>query len=585
MNDSRNDSITYTESALAEKFETFFKEYKDGKGQYSYVDKIDQLITSTFIIEIDYNDFDSELREIADIVIIPKIHFAIYRAICSIFGARYHSDVEMFKRNNLIKFTIKNRDRFKGTFGDPALIYLENDDDGKFAGDQKIGNVASQLQKDDTYVTLRETNELLLYNGMIYSDSYAESKVKAQTEKLIPNCTKHHRIEVIEKIKAQTFTDNGLFDIDPNTITVPNGILDWYSMKLSSHTPKNLSRVLIPTEFKEPKWNIKNDTIFADIEKNLQHTLFWKFLKSSFTVKGNLQRESLETVLEIMASPLVKHPIDDKSFMFLGSGDNGKSICLGYMQELYGKENGSSISLQDIADDRFLRANLDGKSFNIFSDLEKNELKHTGKIKAISSGESIEVQKKNKQGYTMVPFCKLIFSCNRFPRVFDQSQGFFRRWVIVQWLRNFEKDSERNSNLKDELADNQEEKSKVFSCLVYLARYIHQQGKFTHTKPWKDIQNQWNKNADPIDDFDTNFIKDSDLHKSKRDTYQFYKKVTLEKGDTPVSMGQFAKMFVEYHDEDRIEMGESGHRRTERVWLNIDFIVPKQSTLKETDNT
>ncbi len=90
-----------------------------------------------------------------------------------------------------------------------------------------------------------------------------------------------------------------------------------------------------------------------------------------------------------------------------------------------------------------MSADLDGKSANIFSDLEKNELRHTGEIKDIVSGEGLQVQKKYKDPFTLYPFVKLMFSCNRFPKSFDQSQGFFRKWMIVKWERNFENDPER----------------------------------------------------------------------------------------------------------------------------------------------
>ena len=57
--------------------------------------------------------------------------------------------------------------------------------------------------------------------------------------------------------------------------------------------------------------------------------------------------------------------------MFLGSGENGKSVCLGYIESLIGKNNVSNISLQDLSENKFMRANLDGKSANIFPDLEQ----------------------------------------------------------------------------------------------------------------------------------------------------------------------------------------------------------------------
>jgi len=443
--------------------------------------------------------------------------------------------------------------------------------DVSFEGKDKIDSVAAELQRQYNFVTLRKTEEILLYNGKIYDKIQAESIIKEDTEKLIPNCTTHDRHEVINKIKAKTYTDLEKFDTDPNLITLENGILNLETLELMPHTPKHLSRVLLPVEYHPPE--------HEDIEDNLKDTLFYKFLKSSFTVDGKFRQKDFETVLEIISSPIIKRHIDEKAFMFLGQGENGKSVCLSYIQSIIGKNNVSSITLQDITDDKFMRSNLDGMSANIFSDLEQNELRKTGKIKAITSNEPIEVQRKHQQPFTLHPFCKLLFSCNRFPKVYDQTQGFFRRWVIVKWDRNFENDPERIEYLKEKLDEKQDEKNLVFSCLVRIANKLNKAGKFTHSKDWKTIQKDWNANADPIDDFDSNHIIDSETNKTKRETYQFYKEYCYDKGETPLGMGKFSKAFAEYHDEDRTK--EEG--KTERVWLNIDFKKPQQSTLNEAD--
>ena len=324
-----------------------------------------------------------------------------------------------------------------------------------FEGDEKIDNVADALQRNHNFITLRKTNEILLYNGKIYDKLQAESIIKEETEKLIPNCTEHHRKEVINKIKAQTYSDLEKFDVDPNLITVENGILNLETLELIPHSPKHLSRILFPVEYIKPKYD--------NIEENLKDTEFWQFLKRSFTVCGKFRKDDFETILEIIASPIIKRHVDEKAFMFLGPGENGKSVCLGYIQSIIGRNNVSNITLQDIAEDKFMRANLDGMSANIFSDLEQNELRKTGKIKAITSNEGIEVQEKYGQPFTLYPHCKLFFSCNRFPKVYDQTQGFFRRWIIIKWERDFENDPERIEYLRERLDENQDEKNLVFS--------------------------------------------------------------------------------------------------------------------------
>jgi len=446
----------------------------------------------------------------------------------------------------------------------------------QFDGIDKIDNVVMDLKEKNTFVTLKKTDEILLFNGKIYDKAQAEAIIKEETEKLIPNCTTHHRNEVVNKIKVQTYSDIENFDSDPNLVVIENGILNLNTLELKPHTPDHLSRVLLPVQYITPTWMISNDTIFEDIEKNLKDTLYWKFLKNSFVVDGKFKKNGFETALEVSASPIIKHHIDEKAIMFLGNGDNGKSVLLEYLESMYGEDNISNITLQNIADDKFMSADLDGMSANIFTDLGHNELRNTGKIKAIVSNEGIQVQRKHQQGFKLKPFCKLVFSCNRFPKVFDQSQGFFRRWIVIKWERNFDGDPQRDEGLKQKLNTNQDEKNLVFSCLVRLANRLHRVGKFSHTVDWKIIQREWNENADPLDGFATNYIFDSENSKTKRETYQFYKEIMFEKGETPLGMGQFSKAFAEYYEEDRDSNA--------RIWLNIDFKRPVQTTMRKTES-
>ena len=182
----------------------------------------------------------------------------------------------------------------------------------------KIDKATAKIQENRRFVTDNKTDEILLYNGKIYDKLQAEALIKEETEKLIPNCTEHYRREVIAKIKAQTYRDLRDFDSDPKEITVLNGILSLETLKVRPHTSENFSRVLLAGEYIQPE--------HEDIEENLKYTLFWKALTDSFTVNCKFRPTDMQTVLEVMASTFLKKPIDQKAVMFLGSGENGKSV-------------------------------------------------------------------------------------------------------------------------------------------------------------------------------------------------------------------------------------------------------------------
>ena len=463
------------------------------------------------------------------------------------------------------------------TFAEKIKFDADSSDTVKHEHKDRIDVIASRLIRKYHFLTVRETDIIYYFNGKIYDSRNCESVIKQETEAHIMECTKSDKSEVIDKIKSRTYETLDKFDSDPNILVTQNGVLDLRLMKLTPHTPHLLSKVLMPCNFVELDSEIEDEDMFAGIISNLQHTLFWKFLESSFTIDGIIDEDSMVSVFEMMASTLIRKNIDERSFIMLGSGANGKSVCLDYLSALLGKDNVSHIPLQVLAEDKFASARLDGKHANIFSDLERNELYHTGIIKDISSGEPIHAQHKNKNGFDLYPYAKLVFSCNKFPRVYDQSQGFFRRWILIKWSRNFEKDAERNDNLKTELLENSEEMDLIFSVLLHIGKNLYDSNRFTYPKDWKTVQSLWNENSDPLNWFVENHISDASGSRSKRDTYQFYKKVMFAKGEVPLGMGKFSKAFSEYYEDSK-----SDH---ERIWLNIEFREPKQVTLEGSDET
>jgi P4 family phage/plasmid primase-like protien len=450
-----------------------------------------------------------------------------------------------------------------------------------------IDKTADKIQKKFNLVTNRQNKEILLYSGKIYQkDSSSQAIIEEEVEDIIDNCTTHERNEVVNKLKARTGQDLDSFDSNPYELSLLNGILDVNVIEKHDHTPKHLSSVLIPVNYSKPIFEIHDETIFDDIEKNLKETLFWKFLKDSFTVDEEFMKEDFESVLEITASFFIKKQIDEKAFMFLGRGENGKSVLTEYIINMVGLDNVEKISLQALSEDKFMSARLVGKMANIFSDLNDSSLSDTGIIKNVTSMEGIEAQHKHGHPFVLHPFCKLLFSCNRFPKVKnDQTQGFFRRWIIIKWRRNFENDPVKDEHLKDKLRDNPEERDLVFSSLVHLTRLLLRNGKFSHSKDWKETQEEWNANADPLNDFVETCIIDSEGNRGVRETYKFYRQMMVSRQETPLGIAKFGMAFKEYFDQQvtrdsKIVKDDDGNEKkvwgkSERVWLNIDFIIPK----------
>ena len=442
-----------------------------------------------------------------------------------------------------------------------------------------IETTVATIQKTHTFKSLKDSDELLWYNGKIYQSNVAEPLLKEECEKWIENCNTNSRYEVINKIKATNYEDRENFDSDPDSITADNCILNLKTMETREHSPSNLSCVMLPVSYHPMPDIEKMDTNY--VLSHLKDTLFIQYLESCFTINGKLDKAQFFTILEVMACCLIKRQFD-KAFMFIGSGSNGKSVLLDYIESILGADNVSNITIHDIELERFSKAELFGKMANVFADIESNELRKTGNLKVIISGDSITAEKKHHHPFKFKPFTKLIFSANRFPYVHDQSDGFFRRFVIVEWKRQFLGD-ENNPKLRTDLIKNKEEKDKVFSLLVIIARNLLQRGRFKHEDNIEKLRDQWNQHSDPIIQFINEVvIEKEDSVVSKREVYSRYCDFCVQQEIPFVTIKKFGMIFGEYYETDQRKDSKGINKK---FWIDIKLRAPQiQEKLEDFDN-
>lgn len=136
--------------------------------------------------------------------------------------------------------------------------------------------------------------------------------------------------------------------------------------------------------------------------------------------------------------------------ILLGSGANGKTVLASILRAMLGESNVSSASL-DRFRQAYVRAELDGKLANIAADLPKGRHVADGELKAIISGDSIEVSPKYKPSYGIRPYVKIMACANTLPPSRDDSKGYVRRLLILQF-NNVVPPEQRDPQLFERLA-------------------------------------------------------------------------------------------------------------------------------------
>ncbi|WP_091585158.1 DUF5906 domain-containing protein [Alteribacillus bidgolensis] len=116
------------------------------------------------------------------------------------------------------------------------------------------------------------------------------------------------------------------------------------------------------------------------------------------------------------------------------------------IERFLGHENVSNVALQDLQHNRFKLAHLHGKLANISADLSSKLMDGSEVFKKITSGDTVNAEKKGKDSFDFIPFAKLMFSANELPPSNELGHSFFRRWVLIEFTRTFTKE-ERDPKL------------------------------------------------------------------------------------------------------------------------------------------
>jgi P4 family phage/plasmid primase-like protien len=337
--------------------------------------------------------------------------------------------------------------------------------------------VAEELISEFHFKTMTDTEEIYYYHYKTgrYRNR-GEIIIKQQLELLYPNITTHHVREISQKISRRNPVDRSQFDSFPHIVSVGNGVLNVLTAKLFPHSPKFLILTQLPVLY-NPK---------AKCPKIL------KFL-------GQVLRPcDVFTILQFIGYCLLKKSKYEKALLAIGKGDNGKSILLNLIEAFLGVENVSHVSLKDMNDDRFAKAELFGKMANTCGDLESHKILDISAFKQLASGDTVRAQEKNKNPFYFRNYAKLIFNSNSIPEVVDGGYAWFKRIIPIPFLATFLED--KNIDKIDEMTTPEELSGLLNLVLIALNKLI-KDGHFAHIEDIRTVRQLFVDNKEGVSGF------------------------------------------------------------------------------------
>ncbi len=188
-------------------------------------------------------------------------------------------------------------------------------------------------------------------------------------------------------------------------------------------------------------------------------------------------------------------PRYQRCLMAKGDGDNGKSKFADIMLAAMPPGTTSAIPPQQWGQE-YRRAMLAGKRLNAVGELPEREILASESFKAIVVGDPIDARVIREAPFTFRPIAGHYFAANRLPGVVDQTEGFWRRFVVVPFNRSFKNDPGRDPQIAESIIAC--ELAEIVSWLIDGAVRLLREKAYTLPPSHGAALANWRRNANVV---------------------------------------------------------------------------------------
>jgi len=361
------------------------------------------------------------------------------------------------------------------------------------------------MERYNLYTTKDDKiSEMWIYEDGIYKP-HGKSHVKEECRKILGKCYSAYILNlVINKLEADTFISQEDFFENKyvDEIPVANGILNVLTLQLNDFTPEKIFFNKLPVKY-DPTKNCESiDNFFKDILA---------------------KEEDVTVAYELIGQGLYKDYFMEKAGMLVGNGRNGKSKFLELIKRLMGVQNTCSVPLRAMREDNSSLCELHNRLFNLAGDLSHTDLKETGCFKQTVGRDILQAHRKFLRDLIFVNYAKHVFACNELPRVYDHTDGFWEKWVLLEFPYKFKSQKAidkipenkregiklKDPKIIDTIASADELSGLLNKSLLGLHRLLKNK-YFSQTKGTKEIKDIWIRKSDSFSAFCIDTLEECD---------------------------------------------------------------------------
>jgi P4 family phage/plasmid primase-like protien len=272
-----------------------------------------------------------------------------------------------------------------------------------------------------------------------------------------------------------------------------------------------------------------------------------QFLREVFAPDADVE-EKILLLQEFVGAALIGiAPRMQKALLLLGDGQNGKSVFLKCIGQLFPQRFVTAVRPQDWGNE-YYRAMLAGARLNLVSELPETDILDAEAFKAIIDGSEINGRFIRQEVFKFAPEAAHLFSANNLPGTTDFSHGFWRRLLVVKFNRLFT-DHEANPYLADEIIEN--ERPGICAWALRGAERVLRNGCYTIPESTKAILEEWRRSSDVVAAFLSECTEPLPLAALRgvpaRDLYATFRAWLTENGHRAMSNKKFGERMRRLH--------------------------------------
>ena len=267
-----------------------------------------------------------------------------------------------------------------------------------------------------TFKTTRDNETLYVYDtrDKIYRPN-GEVFVKEEIVKALgDDARQKYFADILFVVKGSTYFDRPTTPV--NKLVVENGVLDVVSGTLEENNTADFLQVRLPVKY-DPQADCPT------VKKFLKEVVGEAYVDFIREYSGYILYQTM---------PYHRVPL------LTGEGMNGKTTLADFLVTFLGQANVSSISIQQLCENRFSAYQLVGKLCNVCDDLPDKTIRHSGTFKMLAGNSIIQVEQKFHDSFPTINTAKMIYLANKVPDADDDTDAYFRRWTLIPCNNKFQ---------------------------------------------------------------------------------------------------------------------------------------------------